>query len=77
MKLVIVYSKRSQECHRMVSLLQSLEEPYIEYLLDRDFTQKEFDSEFGKAEYPQIAIGTEHIGSLKEALKYYKDRNRL
>ena len=78
MRLAIIYSKGSQECQRMLALLQSLDEPFIEYILDRDFSQKQFDAEFGKsASYPQIAIGTEHVGTLKDALHYYQERNML
>ena len=78
MNLAIIYSKRSQECHRTLALMKYLEEPFVEYLLGKDFTQDQFESEFGEeAEYPQVAIGTEHVGGLKEALSYYQMRNRL
>ena len=33
--------------------------------------EKQFLSEFGQhAEYPQVAVGDKHIGSLKETLQY-------
>ena len=45
--------------------MQSLDHPYVEYVLGRDFTQAQFNAEFGNmAPYPQVAIGYNHIGSL-------------
>ena len=76
--IAILYSDGTQECQRVEDLLQSLDQKYIEYRLDRDFTPKQFESEFGYgASYPQIAVGTKHIGSLKETLNYYKDQGLL
>ena len=76
--IAILYSDGTQECQRVEALLQSLDQKYIEYILDRDFTPKQFESVFGYgASYPQIAIGTKHIGSLKETLNYYKDQGLL
>ncbi len=76
--IAILYSDGTQECQRVEALFQSLDQKYIEYRLDRDFTPREFELEFGYgASYPQIAIGTKHIGSLKETLHYYKEKNLL
>jgi len=37
--------------------------------------QRAFEAEFGKdAEYPQVAIGSKHIGSLKETLQYMNEQ---
>ena len=66
-ELAIIYSDKSQECDRVVCLMDSLEHRYVVYNLGIDFTQAQFDQEFGKsATYPQVAIGFKHIGSLKE-----------
>ena len=76
--LAIIYSNRSQECQRAVSLFESLEQKFIQYELNRDFTIKQFYEEFGdEAEFPQVAIGINHIGGLKETLNYYKNKNLL
>jgi len=76
--LAIIYSDGSQECERAVSLMQSLEHRYVEYVLGRDFTQAEFDAEFGNmASYPQVAVGVKHIGSLKETLQYFNYNGKL
>jgi len=67
----LIYSNGSQECERAESLLNSIKEDVRVFNLDTDFTDKEFRSEFGaEAEYPQISIGLNHRGSLKETLQY-------
>ena len=72
---VVIYSNGSQECERMGMLLKALEGEFLEYRLDKHFTQKAFEQEFGSnATYPQIAIGTKHIGSMKETLQYMSNR---
>ena len=67
----IIYSNGSQECERAESLLASVKEEIKVYKLNKDFTEKQFCAEFGdRAEYPQISIGLDHRGSLKETLQY-------
>ena len=76
--LAILYSDGSQECQRIVALFQSLDQKFVEYQLNRDFTIKEFVAEFGdEAPFPQVAIDVRHVGGLKETLNYYKERNLL
>ena len=76
--LAIVYSDGKQESQRTIALFESLEQKFIEYKLDRDFSLKQFIEEFGvEAEFPQVAIGINHVGGLKETLQYYKQRNVL
>ena len=71
----VIYSNGSQECERMSMLLRSLDGEFHEYLLGVDFSDKQFRMEFGsEATYPQITLGNEHIGSMKEALQYMKDQ---
>jgi hypothetical protein len=70
----LVYGNGSQECERAVMVLEACGQDVREYLLDVDFTDKQFKAEFGpEAEYPQVSIGLEHRGSLKETLKYMSD----
>ena len=72
---VVIYSNGSQECERMAMLLQSLGGEFHRYLLGVDFSDKQFRMEFGsEATYPQVSIGSKHIGSMKEALQYMKER---
>ena len=69
----LVYSNNSQECERAKQLLESLGQDIREFLLDVDFTDKQFRAEFGTdAEYPQISVGLNHRGSLKETLNFLK-----
>ena len=72
----IIYSNRSQECERARMLLESVHEDIREFYLDADFTKTQFEMEFGgNAEYPQIAIGLNHRGGLKETLHYLNNHN--
>ena len=53
----LIYSNGSQECERAKMLLEAVHEDTKEFLLDTDFTDKQFRAEFGDdAEYPQIAL---------------------
>ena len=77
MTTAVIYSNGSQECERMGMLLQDLKniDEYLEYRLDKHFSQKSFIDEFGEeATFPQIAIGNKHIGGMKEALRYMSDK---
>ena len=72
---VVIYSDGSQECERMAMLLQSLGGEFHRYLLGVDFSDKQFRMEFGsEATYPQVSIGSKHIGSMKETLQHMKER---
>tara|TARA_B100001059_G_C17285478_1_gene310270 strand:- start:11 stop:244 length:234 start_codon:yes stop_codon:yes gene_type:complete len=74
----VIYSNGNQECQRMTHLLESLGEEFHQYELDKDFTTSQFSAEFGSdAEFPQVAIGYKHIGSIKETLQYLKTKEVL
>ena len=74
----VIYSNGSQECERMGMLLRALNGEYHEYLLGPDFSDRQFRMEFGsEATYPQVSIGSKHIGSMKEALQYMKEKGML
>ena len=71
----VIYSNNGQECERLSSLLKSLGGEFLEYKLGQHFTQRAFETEFGKsAEYPQINIGFKHVGGMKETLQYLKEQ---
>tara|TARA_B100001939_G_C16870472_1_gene586172 strand:- start:686 stop:934 length:249 start_codon:yes stop_codon:yes gene_type:complete len=73
METIVLYSNGCQECDRVKMLLLSIGGEFLEYRLGVDFSQKNFESEFGvSAEYPQVAVGTKHIGGLKQTLNYLK-----
>ena len=74
----VIYSNGSQECERIAQLLKSLGGEFLEYRLDKHFNQKAFEQEFGtEATYPQVAIGSKHIGSMKETLHYFKEKELI
>ena len=77
MTQVSIYSNGSQECERASSLLKAVHlDEVVVYKLDKHFTEKQFRAEFGdEAEYPMIAIGVDHRGTLKETLNYLNKRN--
>jgi len=70
-KTAVIYSNGSQECERIAMLLKSLGGEFLEYKLNEHFTQRGFEAEFGEeATYPQVAYGSQHIGSMKETLHF-------
>ena len=75
---VVLYTNGSQECDRIKQLLLSMNGEFLEYILGEDFTEYQFRSEFGESvEYPQVSIGYNHIGGLKDTLHYLQDRGLL
>ena len=70
----LVYGNGNQESERAKMVLEACGQDVREFILGVDFSDRQFRGEFGKdAEYPQIAIGLNHRGSLKETLKYMSD----
>lgn len=78
MNTAVLYTNGGLESDRVRSLLRSLGGEYLEYTLGSDFTERQFRAEFGEeAEYPQVSIGYEHIGGLKDTLHYFKERGLI
>jgi hypothetical protein len=78
MDTVVLYTNNGQESERIQQLLTSVGGEFHIYTLDEDFTQDQFCKEFGvSAEYPQVAIGYNHIGGLKETLHYLTDEGLI
>ena len=70
----LVYSNGSQESERAKMVLEACGQQVREFLLGSDFSDRQFRAEFGnEAEYPQVAIGLNHRGTLKETLKYMSE----
>jgi len=70
----LVYSNGGQESERAKMVLEACGQEVKEFLLGVDFSDRQFRAEFGsESEYPQIAIGLKHRGTLKETLKYMSD----
>jgi hypothetical protein len=75
---IVLYTNGGQESDRCRDLLISLNGEFLEYQLDEDFNDRQFRSEFGDtAEFPQVAVGYEHIGGLKETLHYLKEQGLI
>ena len=78
MTTAVIYSNGSQECERVSQLLKSLGGEFLEYRLGKHFTSTQFQQEFGcDATYPQVVIGSMHIGNLKETLNHMKQRGMI
>lgn len=74
-KQAVIYTNGNQECERMTSLLNQLDVEILEYKLNKHFSQRAFESEFGsEATYPQVSLGYTHIGDMKETLNFMKER---
>jgi len=74
MRQALVYSNGSQESERAKMVLEACGQEVREFLLGVDFSDRQFRDEFGsEAEYPQISIGLNHRGTLKETLKFMSD----
>lgn len=78
METIVLYGNGSLECERVQQLLESLGGEFLEYQLGKDFTQSQFEGEFGSdAHYPQVAIGYNHIGGLKDTLHYLQNQGLI
>jgi glutaredoxin len=75
----VVYTKQNcQWCDRVKYLLNHLKIEYLEYEYEKDFTKSQFYNEFGEgATFPQVSIGTIHIGGCKETLHYLQEQELL
>ena len=75
MMQALVYGNGSQESERAKMVLEACGQDVREFILGVDFSDRQFRAEFGsEAEYPQVAIGLNHRGSLKETLKYMSEQ---
>ena len=78
MKTAVLYTDGGQESERVRQLLLSLGGEYLEYTLGKEFTERQFHAEFGeKATYPQVSIGYQHIGGLKDTLHYLQEEDLI
>ena len=74
MMQALVYGNGGQESERAVMVLEACGQNVRQFLLGADFSDRQFRAEIGsEAEYPQVAIGLDHRGNLKETLKYMSD----
>ena len=75
----VVYTKDNcQWCDRVKYLLGHVGIEYLEYRYTKDFTKNEFYNEFGDgATFPQVSIGSKHIGGCKETLHYLQEHKLI
>ena len=74
----VIYSNGSQECERMAALLESLGGDFLEYRLDKHFSQRAFENEFGEgATYPQVSLGYKHVGNMHDTLHFLQEKGML
>ena len=77
-EIAVIYSNGSQECERISMLLKNLGGEFHEYIEGVHFSERQFEMEFGKeATYPQVSIGSKHVGSIKETLQYLKNKELI
>lgn len=75
----VVYTKENcQWCDRVKQLFHAVEIDYLEYKYNKDFNKSQFYDEFGEgATFPQVSIGSKHIGGCKETLQYLQQEEML
>lgn len=75
----IIYSNGNMECERAEALMDAIHiDGTIIYKVDEDFTENQFRDEFGsEAQYPMIALGMHHRGTLKETLHFMNAKGML
>jgi len=75
----VVYTKENcQWCDRVKQLFNAVEIDYLEYKYNKDFNKSQFYDEFGEgATFPQVSIGSKHIGGCKETLQYLQQEEML
>ena len=70
--------QRFWECQAMLALLQSLDELFIEYMLDRDFLQSLFDAELANLPHiHKLLLRADMCWYSEGCLRYYQERNML
>jgi glutaredoxin len=72
-----VYSKDGcPYCERVKNLLTLTNLNHVVYNLDKDFTKKEFYSEFGEGStFPQVICDDKKIGGCVDTVKYLREMN--
>ncbi len=70
-----VYSKQGcPYCEKFIAIIEYEELKHVVYELDRDFTRKQFISEFGEdSTFPQIVVDGKKLGGCREAVEYLQE----
>jgi glutaredoxin len=72
----VVYSKIGcPYCEKVKRVLELTNQLYVEYVLDENFTKKEFYSEFGEGStFPQIVCDDKKLGGCTDTIKFLKEQ---
>lgn len=71
-----VYSKPGcPYCEMIKQVLIGKDLQFSEYVLDVDFTRRQFIDEFGMTSYPQIVMDGKKLGGCTETVKYLREQN--
>jgi glutaredoxin len=72
----VVYSKIGcPYCEKVKKVLELTNQLYVEYVLDENFTKKEFYSEFGEGStFPQIVCDDKKLGGCTDTINFLKEQ---
>lgn len=72
-----VYSKPGcPYCTKIKKVLELTNQNYVEYVLDENFTRKEFYDQFGDfATFPQVVLNEIHLGGCTNTIKYLQEKD--
>ena len=72
----VVYSKTGcPYCEKVKKVLELTDQLYVEYVLDENFTKKEFYSEFGEGStFPQIVCDDKKLGGCTDTINFLKEQ---
>ena len=70
-----VYSKQDcPYCYKVKQFLELCGKDYVVYTLNKDFSKKEFYSEFGEGSaFPQVVMDDKHLGGCTDTIQYLKE----
>ena len=70
-----VYSKQDcPYCYKVKQVLELCGKGYVVYTLNKDFSKKEFYSEFGEGSaFPQVVMDDKHLGGCTYTIQYLKE----
>jgi glutaredoxin 3 len=76
---IVIYSKPNcPYCEKIKQVFKLKEYSYVEYVLDTDFTRKQFVEEFGsQGTFPRIRINGTLVGGCNDTISYLKENNLL
>ena len=75
MTFKIFYKNGCPYCERAEDTFNAYDLKYKKYVLDEDFTRKEFYDTFGEnSTFPQVYHNKKHIGGSDDTIKYIESK---